>query len=108
MNFSTGKSQSFGGKFLEPVAHKLIRYSDEFDDPNLPGEVHVTVNLKIISVGTELKIVRMTYAMSFRWRPAILAGRSCSHFWQIWLKQITPLNIDLLFKEIFVGSNFLW
>jgi uncharacterized protein YndB with AHSA1/START domain len=55
-NFTTGKSHSFGGEYLELVPHVLIRYTDKFDDPNLPGEIHVTVILRPVSVGTELTI----------------------------------------------------
>jgi uncharacterized protein YndB with AHSA1/START domain len=57
-NFSTGKSHSFGGKYLELVPHERIRYTDQFDDPSLPGEIRVTVTLKKVSVGTELNIVQ--------------------------------------------------
>ena len=55
-NFTTGKSHSFGGEYLELVPHARIRYTDKFDDPNLPGEIHVTVILRPVSVGTELTI----------------------------------------------------
>jgi uncharacterized protein YndB with AHSA1/START domain len=55
-NFTTGKSHSFGGEYLELVPHARIRYTDKFDDPNLPGEIHVTVSLRPVSVGTELTI----------------------------------------------------
>ena len=55
-NFTTGKSHSFGGEYLELVPHARIRYTDKFDDPNLPGEIHVTVILRPDSVGTELTI----------------------------------------------------
>ena len=48
-NFTTGKSHSFGGKFLEIVPNELIRYSDQFDDPNLPGEMITTVTIKQVS-----------------------------------------------------------
>jgi uncharacterized protein YndB with AHSA1/START domain len=57
-NFTTGKSHAFGGTYTELVAHERIRYTDTFDDPNLPGEMHVTVNLKKVSVGTEVSIVQ--------------------------------------------------
>src|SRR5438105_9492416 len=53
-NFTSGKSHSFGGEFLELVPHERLRYTDVFDDPNLPGEIHVTVSLKKVSVCTEL------------------------------------------------------
>jgi uncharacterized protein YndB with AHSA1/START domain len=55
-NFSTGHSHAFGGQYLELVPHECIRYSDRFDDPNLPGEMQTTITLKSVSVGTELSI----------------------------------------------------
>jgi uncharacterized protein YndB with AHSA1/START domain len=57
-NFTTGRSHSFGGKYLELIPHERIRYIDKFDDPNLSGEMQVTVNLKKVSTGTELNIVQ--------------------------------------------------
>ena len=48
-NFSTGNGHSFGGEYRELVPGELIRYTDKFDDPNLPGELHVTVSLKAVS-----------------------------------------------------------
>jgi uncharacterized protein YndB with AHSA1/START domain len=57
-NFSSAKSHSFGGKYLELVPSELVRWSDRFDDPNLPGEMTVTVRLKKASVGTEVTIVQ--------------------------------------------------
>ena len=57
-NFTTGKSHSFGGEYLELVPHERIRYTDRFDDPNLPGEMQITVTLKKVSVGTELESLR--------------------------------------------------
>ena len=57
-NFTSGKSHSFGGEYLELVPHERMRYTDKFDDPNLPGEMVVTVTLKKVSVGTELNIVQ--------------------------------------------------
>ena len=57
-NFSTGHTHYFGGKYLELVPHERIRYTDKFDDPNLPGEMHVTITLKKVSTGTELIIVQ--------------------------------------------------
>jgi uncharacterized protein YndB with AHSA1/START domain len=57
-NFTTGTSHAFGGTYTELVPYERIRYTDRFDDPNLPGEMHVTVNLKKVSVGTELNIVQ--------------------------------------------------
>jgi len=55
-NFSTGKSHSFGGEFLELIENKLIRYTDKFDDPNMPGEMETTIVLNEVSVGTELHV----------------------------------------------------
>lgn len=57
-NFATGTSHSFGGKYLELTPHERIRYTDKFDDPNLPGEMQVTITLKEVSCGTELNIVQ--------------------------------------------------
>jgi uncharacterized protein YndB with AHSA1/START domain len=57
-NFTTGKSHSFGGKFLELVPGETVRYTDAFDDPSLPGEMRTSVTLKKVSVGTELSIVQ--------------------------------------------------
>ena len=57
-NFSNGQSHSFGGEFLELVPNERIRHTDKFDDPNLPGELVVTVTLKKVLVGTELNIVQ--------------------------------------------------
>ena len=57
-NFTTGKSHSFGGQYVELTPHTRIRYTDKFDDPNLPGAMQVTVELKAVSVGTELNITQ--------------------------------------------------
>lgn len=57
-NFTTGKSHSFGGKYLELTPYERIRYTDKFDDANLPGEMQVAVTLKKVSCGTELTIVQ--------------------------------------------------
>jgi len=57
-NFGTGKSHSFGGKYVELKPHELIRYTDQFDDPNLPGEMQVTISLRSVSCGTELTIIQ--------------------------------------------------
>lgn len=57
-NFGTGKSHSFGGKYIELTPHERIRYTDKFDDPNLPGEMQVTISLTQVSCGTELTIVQ--------------------------------------------------
>ncbi|MBI1285560.1 MAG: polyketide cyclase [Thiobacillus sp.] len=57
-NFSTGHSHAFGGKYLELAPNERLRYTDNFDDPNLPGEMQTTVSLKQVSCGTELSIVQ--------------------------------------------------
>jgi len=57
-NFGTGKSHSFAGKYLELTAPAQIRYSDRFDDPNLPGEMQVTISLQRVLCGTELAIIQ--------------------------------------------------
>lgn len=75
-NFTTGNSHAFGGEFLELVPGELIRYTDKFDDPNLPGEMEVTVTLKKVSVGTEVEITRPAYPTSSRRRLAISVGRN--------------------------------
>src|SRR5512140_1776934 len=74
-NFGTGQSHSFGGTFLELVPHERIRYTDKFDDPNLPGELEVTVTLKQVSVGTELNIVQERV-------PAVIPPEACYLGWQ--------------------------
>jgi uncharacterized protein YndB with AHSA1/START domain len=58
INFSTGNSHSFGGEYLEIKPNELIKYSDRFDDPNLPGEMITTIWISKVSCGTELKIVQ--------------------------------------------------
>ena len=57
-NFTTGRSHSFGGRYLELVPHERIRHTDRFDDPNLPGEMHTTITLRPVSCGTELNVVQ--------------------------------------------------
>jgi uncharacterized protein YndB with AHSA1/START domain len=57
-NFTTGNSHSFGGKYLEIKPNELLKYSDKFDDPNLPGEMITTIHFKKVMVGTELKITQ--------------------------------------------------
>jgi len=74
-NFTTGNSHSFGGKYLELTPNELLRYSDRFDDPNLPGEMMTTVTLKKVSVGTELHIVQEGV-------PAAIPAEACYLGWQ--------------------------
>jgi uncharacterized protein YndB with AHSA1/START domain len=57
-NFSKGQTQSFGGEYLELLPHERIRYTDKFDDPNMPGQIRTTVSLKKVSCGTELEVVQ--------------------------------------------------
>jgi uncharacterized protein YndB with AHSA1/START domain len=57
-NFTTGQSHSFGGEYVALVPHEQIRYTDKFDDPNLPGVMQVTVSLRPVSCGTELNLVQ--------------------------------------------------
>jgi uncharacterized protein YndB with AHSA1/START domain len=57
-NFSSGNSHSFGGKYVELVPNERLRYTDKFEDPNMPGEMNMTITLKGVSVGTELNIVQ--------------------------------------------------
>jgi uncharacterized protein YndB with AHSA1/START domain len=74
-NFGTGKSHSFGGRFLELTPHERIRYTDEFDDPNLPGEIQVTVALKSVSCGTDLTVVQEGV-------PDVIPPEACYLGWQ--------------------------
>jgi len=74
-NFTTGQSHSFGGTYTELVPHERIRYTDRFDDPNLPGEMHVTVTLKKVAMGTELHIVQEGI-------PAVIPAEACTLGWQ--------------------------
>jgi uncharacterized protein YndB with AHSA1/START domain len=74
-NFTTGKSHSFGGQFVELVPNERIRYTDRFDDPNLPGEIQVSVTLKAVSGGTELNIVQEGV-------PEVIPAEACYLGWQ--------------------------
>ncbi|MDF3058295.1 MAG: activator of ATPase [Rariglobus sp.] len=83
-NFGTGKSHSFGGEYLELVPHERIRYTDKFDDPNLPGVMQVTVVLKKVICGTELDIVQEGV-------PEIIPAEMCYLGWQESLMQLANL-----------------
>lgn len=74
-NFTTGVSNSWGGTYVELVPHERLRYTDKFDDPNLPGEMHVTVTLKKVSVGTDLSIVQEGI-------PDMIPAEACYLGWQ--------------------------
>lgn len=80
-NFTTGNSHSFGGEYLELVPGSLIRYTDHFDDPNLPGVMQVTINLKPVSVGTEINIEQAGV-------PAAIPLEACYLGWQQSLMQL--------------------
>ena len=75
-NFTTGKSHSFGGEYRDLVQNERLRYTDNFDDPNLPGEIQVTVTLKKVSLGTDMTIVQEGYLRSFLLRLVILDGNN--------------------------------
>jgi uncharacterized protein YndB with AHSA1/START domain len=83
-NFTTSKSHSFGGKYLELVPHERLHYTDAFDDPSLPGEMHVTVTLKKVSVGTELSIEQAGI-------PHVIPLEACYLGWQQSLAQLAQL-----------------
>jgi uncharacterized protein YndB with AHSA1/START domain len=83
-NFGTGQSHSFGGSYLELVPHERIRYTDKFDDPNLPGEMQVTVLLKKVSCGTEMNIEQTGV-------PAVIPAEMCYLGWQESLIQLAML-----------------
>jgi uncharacterized protein YndB with AHSA1/START domain len=74
-NFSTGQSHSFGGTYVELKPHERIRYTDKFDDPNLPGEMQTTITLKNVSCGTELNVVQEGI-------PAAIPAEACYLGWQ--------------------------
>src|SRR5690606_20449494 len=74
-NFTTGTSHSFGGRYLELTPGERIRYTDRFDDPNLPGEMEITVTLRKVEGGTELEIVQGPL-------PEMIPLESCYLGWQ--------------------------
>ena len=83
-NFTTGQSHSFGGQYVELTPHERIRYTDRFDDPNLPGDIQVTVTLKPVSVGTELSIVQEGL-------PDVIPAEACYLGWQDSLRNLANL-----------------
>jgi uncharacterized protein YndB with AHSA1/START domain len=83
-NMTSGKSHSFGGKYLEIKPNELIRYTDKFDDPNLPGEMQVTVTMKRVSCGTELTVVQEGV-------PDVIPAEACYLGWQESLAQLANL-----------------
>ncbi|HEU5079130.1 MAG TPA: SRPBCC family protein [Opitutaceae bacterium] len=83
-NFTNDSGHSFGGKYVELVPNERIRYTDKFDDPNLPGEMQVTVSLKKVLVGTEVNIVQEGV-------PAVIPAEACYLGWQESLNQLAHL-----------------
>ena len=83
-NFTTGQAHSFGGEYLELVPNERIRYTDRFDDPNLPGEITVTVVLKPVLCGTELNVVQEGI-------PEVIPVEMCYLGWQESLMQLAHL-----------------
>jgi uncharacterized protein YndB with AHSA1/START domain len=84
INFGSGNSHSFGGEYLELTPHTRLRYTDKFDDPNLPGEIRVTVDLKQVSCGTEVNIVQEGV-------PEVIPAEACYLGWQESLVQLAML-----------------
>jgi uncharacterized protein YndB with AHSA1/START domain len=83
-NFTTQKSMSFGGEFRELVENERLRYTDNFDDPNLSGEIQVTVSLKEVSLGTEMTIVQEGL-------PTVIPLEACYVGWQQSLNNLARL-----------------
>ena len=84
INFSTGNGHSFGGEYLEIKPNELIKYSDKFDDPNLPGEMITTVWLKEVMCGTELKVEQTGI-------PEVIPAEMCYLGWQESLDKLIKL-----------------
>jgi uncharacterized protein YndB with AHSA1/START domain len=83
-NFTTGGSHSFGGEFVELVPGERLRYTDRFDDPNLPGQIEVTVTLKKVLVGTEINITQAGI-------PDAIPAEACYLGWQESLRNLAKL-----------------
>jgi uncharacterized protein YndB with AHSA1/START domain len=83
-NFTTGQSHAFGGTYVELVPNQKLRYTDKFEDPNLPGEIQVTVELKPVSVGTEVSIVQAGI-------PDVIPLEACYLGWQESLLNLAKL-----------------
>ena len=83
-NFTTGSTIGFGGEYRELIPHERLRYTDNFDDPNLAGEIQVTVTLKKVSVGTELNIVQEGL-------PDVIPLEACYLGWQESLRSLARL-----------------
>jgi uncharacterized protein YndB with AHSA1/START domain len=83
-NFTTGHGHTFGGQYLELAPNERLRYTDRFDDPNLPGEIRVTVTLKKVTVGTEVSIVQEGL-------PDVIPVEACYLGWQESLRNLARL-----------------
>lgn len=83
-NFTTGNGHSFGGTYVELVPGKRLVYTDKFDDPNLPGEMTVTVDLKAVLVGTEVTIAQSGV-------PDVIPAEACYLGWQESLRKLAKL-----------------
>ena len=83
-NFSNGQSHSFGGTYVELKPNELLRYTDVFDDPNLPGEMMTTVTLKAVSCGVELRVLQEGI-------PSMIPAEQCYLGWQQSLTLLTQL-----------------
>lgn len=83
-NFATGHSHSFGGEFLEMKTGELLRYTDKFDDPHLPGEIVVTAKFRSVSCGTDLHITQANV-------PEVIPVEMCVLGWQDSLRQLAAL-----------------
>ena len=100
-NFTTGNGHSFGGEYLELVPHERIRYTDKFDDPNLPGEIQVTVALTKVSCGTEINIVQEGL-------PEVIPLEMCYLGWQESLAQLAHSSNPRFRAKVarFAGGGF--
>jgi uncharacterized protein YndB with AHSA1/START domain len=83
-NFTTGHSHTFGGRYVELVPNERLRYTDSFEDPNLPGEIQVTVTLRKVSVGTEVHVVQEGL-------PDVIPVEACYLGWQESLRNLAKL-----------------
>lgn len=83
-NFTNGRGHSFGGEYLELVPGERLVYTDKFDDPNLPGEMRVTVTLKAVSIGTEMRVEQEGI-------PDIIPAEACYLGWQESLQKLVKL-----------------
>lgn len=84
INFSTGNGHSFGGKYVELKPSEFIKYTDAFDDPNLPGEMTTSIWLRKVSVGTEIKILQENI-------PVVIPTEMCYLGWQESLQKLAKL-----------------